>query len=86
MGAQPSDCRTADVVRRLILYAAQHLFGVDVVAGYRDRRQRGPLPQVLMIDLRHRDVELMAQPVLQAGHYVAFLFERMRAFQPQLQR
>ena len=43
------------------------------------------LPQILIIDLGHRDVEFAAQPVLQALDEVALVFERMRVVEPQLE-
>jgi len=44
-----------------------------------------PLPEILMVDLRHGDVELVPQTVLQTLHDVPLLFERMRSLDPQFQ-
>src|ERR1035441_348964 len=48
-------------------------------------RDQGPLPEILIIDLGHRHVELAAETILQALDSVALVFERMRLGKLQLQ-
>src|SRR5207249_10009556 len=58
------------------LHLLQHLADVVSLAGHRGHSDRGPLPQVVVVDLGHRDVELVADAGGQALHHVALLLER----------
>ena len=42
------------------------------------------LPQILVIDFGHRDVEFVAETILQTFDGVAFVLERVRAIQVQV--
>src|SRR5579863_346893 len=42
--------------------------------------------QIHVVDFRHRNVELVAQPVLEAFYDMPFFLEGMRVFDPELQR
>src|ERR1035438_5821180 len=48
-------------------------------------RDQGPLPEILIIDLGHRHVELAAETIFQALDSVTLVFERMRLGELQLQ-
>src|SRR5450755_346245 len=63
----------------------QSLFGAGMIARNSDGRDQRPLPEILIIDLGHRHVELAAQAILQAFDGVALVFERMRLGELQLQ-
>jgi len=41
---------------------------------YRYSCDQGTLPKILVVDFGYRDVEFVAQPVLQALHYMPLLF------------
>ena len=51
-----------------------------------DHAQGGALPGVAGIDLGHRDVEVGAQAVFHAAHHLPLVFQRVRAFNANLQR
>ena len=71
---------------RFLFHRLQQLFGVTVIGRYGNGGQSGALPQILIIDFGHGDVEFAAQPVLQAAHYLPFVFQRERILEPQLER
>src|SRR6266571_4955002 len=48
-------------------------------------REGGALPQVLVVDLGHRDVELLADPGGQGLHHVALLLERRASGDAQVE-
>jgi hypothetical protein len=72
--------------RGLMLDTLQDGLGVKVVTGNRNGCNYRSLPEILMIDLSHRDVELMTEPVFQPLHYVPLVFERVRLVKPKLKR
>ncbi len=67
---------------------ALHVFhqSVQIAArvGDTDHSDRGAIPQAAGIDLSDRDVEMRPQPVFEAADYSAFVFERLRRFNAQL--
>src|SRR5512146_2916077 len=62
----------------LTLHVAHQAF--EIIAGIRDadHAQRGSLPQVGCVNLRHRDVERIAQAIFDTAHHLALVFERVR--------
>src|ERR1039457_2809793 len=48
--------------------------------------QGGALPGLARVDLGYGDVEVGPQPVLHAAHHLPLVFERMRAFNANLER
>jgi hypothetical protein len=57
-----------------------------MITRHRDGGDERALPEILVGDLGHGDIELAAEAVLETFYGVAFVFERMRAFQVQLER
>src|SRR5450756_463824 len=48
--------------------------------------QGGALPGLARVDLGYGDVEVGPQPVLHAAHHLPLVFERVRAFNADLER
>ena len=67
-------------MRGFALHQLQSLFGARMVARNGDRGYERALPDVLIIDLGDRHVELAAQAVLEALDGVPLVFERVRVF------
>ena len=63
----------------------EHLLRVRTVVGHRNDGNHRVLPGIEPIDLRHRNVELIAEPVFQAAHDLAFVLERMRILNPKFE-
>src|SRR5713101_638379 len=73
-----------DASLQLPLDRREGLLQRDPCRGDPDDRQRGPLPQILVVDLRHRDVVVLAQAVLQAAQDLPLLLQRGHSRQVHL--
>ena len=50
---------------------------MSVIGGDSYRGDQRALPKILVVDLGHRDVELVPQPILQALHHMPLVFQRV---------
>src|SRR6202790_2861197 len=58
---------------------------MSVIGGHSYRGYQSPLPKILIVDLGHRYVELVPQPVLQALLHVPLIFQRVGIFHSNFQ-
>jgi hypothetical protein len=69
-----ADQLRAEQLGRLPLDGLQHALAMRVIGGDGYRRHQRPLPKILVIDLSHRHVKLVPEPVLQALDYLPLVF------------
>src|SRR5208282_569892 len=67
-------------------HVAHQAFQVVAGAGNAHHSQCRTLPGLAWLHLRNRNVEVRPQPILDAAHHLAFVFERVRAFNADLER
>src|SRR5208283_4372036 len=64
----------------------QHLGDVLLFIRYRDQSDHGALPGIHEIQLRHRDVKVRAQAILQTAQHLALVLQGLRIGDVQFQR
>src|SRR6266851_6233942 len=69
----------------LVQNLLQHFPQVLLFIRYRDDPDHRPLPRVVMLQLRHRHVEVPAQLILQAAQNLPLVLQRLRVRDVQLE-
>ena len=64
----------------------KNLFRMHPVIGYGYSGNDGSLPGIQMVDLRHRDVKSLTQPVFQTFDDMPLFFQRVRMFHTDFER